>query len=288
MGVTRQTEVWTRWLRPDRSRRHCPASSSNSALGRMRRPTATTVSAATSEGAAQFLVQPHGLERRLGLGAREPRRAGARQLALVGHLVDIGGLQRIGLDARLIDQGQPARRTGSENEFGPADHGFADSILCGRWLARIRWRRDGATRIGIAVISQPGTRPRTGARHRHSLPRGLSPKRSRIRFISMSRTCAVGVEPLLAVAVGTARIGRRPIFDIGGQRPRQVQRLVMRLGRQRDDEVEIQPVPLLQLLEGIAAMCLPISSPISSIAAIAKGRARPPSRRPSRHRCVLP
>src|ERR1700688_4602380 len=42
-------EVKTRWLRPDSSRRHCAASSSSSALGRMRRPTATTVSAARTK-----------------------------------------------------------------------------------------------------------------------------------------------------------------------------------------------------------------------------------------------
>ena len=77
-----------------------------------------------NEGAAQFLVQPHRFERRLRLGAGKPRGAGARQFALVGDFVDIRGLQGIRLDAGLVDQGEPAGRTGSENEFGPADHGW--------------------------------------------------------------------------------------------------------------------------------------------------------------------
>ena len=42
----------------------------------------------------------------------------ARQFTLVGCLVDIGGDQVFGLDADLIQQGQPARRGRSQNEFG--------------------------------------------------------------------------------------------------------------------------------------------------------------------------
>ena len=48
------------------------------------------------------------------------------------HLVDVGGPQRVRLDADLIDQGQPARRTGCENEFGTADHRSLRNCLCGR------------------------------------------------------------------------------------------------------------------------------------------------------------
>src|SRR6185312_9997761 len=44
--------VKTRWLRPERRRRHWLASSIVSALGRMRRPTATTVSAASTSALA--------------------------------------------------------------------------------------------------------------------------------------------------------------------------------------------------------------------------------------------
>src|SRR5262249_21226291 len=43
---------------------------------------------------------------------------------------------------------------------------------------------------------------------------------------------AIGVEPLLAAAFGAGRVDRGPVFDVGGDRPRQVERLVMRLRRQ--------------------------------------------------------
>ena len=35
---------------------------------------------------------------------------------------DIGGAQRVGLDARLIEQRQTPRRAGGKNEFGTAKH----------------------------------------------------------------------------------------------------------------------------------------------------------------------
>src|ERR1700730_8149160 len=61
---------------------------------------------------------------------------------------------------------------------------------------------------------------------------------------------AIGLKLLLAIAVGSGRIMGWPVFDVGCKRPRQFQRLVMRLRRQRDDEVEIEPFPILQFLEG--------------------------------------
>ena len=73
-------------------------------------------------GALELLVDAHQIERRLGLGARQPVGAGARQLAALGRLVDIGRTQRVGLDAGLIDERDPAGRAGGEDEFGPADH----------------------------------------------------------------------------------------------------------------------------------------------------------------------
>ena len=76
-------------------------------------------------GAFEFLVDAHHGERRVGLGAREPGGAGARQLALLRRLVDVGGFERVGLDAGLIDQREPARRAGGEHEFRTADHGCA-------------------------------------------------------------------------------------------------------------------------------------------------------------------
>ena len=75
-----------------------------------------------NEGALQLFVEPQHGERRFGLAAREPRRAGARQFSALRRLVDVGRTQRVGLDAGLVDQRQPARRAGGENEFWPADH----------------------------------------------------------------------------------------------------------------------------------------------------------------------
>ena len=62
---------------------------------------------------------------------------------------------------------------------------------------------------------------------------------------------AIGVERLLAVAFHLGRIRRRPIFHIGRERAGQFQRLVMRLRRERDDEIEVEPFQVLQFLEGV-------------------------------------
>jgi hypothetical protein len=64
----------------------------------------------------------HRVERGLGLRARKPRRIGARQLALERRLVDVGRQELIRLDAALVEQPEPARRSGGEHELGPADH----------------------------------------------------------------------------------------------------------------------------------------------------------------------
>src|SRR5213082_3602075 len=45
-----------------------------------------------------------------------------RQIAPPRRLVDVGGTQRIGLDAGLIEQRQTPRRAGSKNKFGAAKH----------------------------------------------------------------------------------------------------------------------------------------------------------------------
>ncbi len=73
-----------------------------------------------NEGAAQFVIELHRFERGVGLGAGQPIGAGARQFAPLRGLVDIGRTQRIGLDAGLVEQAEPSRRTGSKNEFGAA------------------------------------------------------------------------------------------------------------------------------------------------------------------------
>src|ERR1700704_1419212 len=67
-------------------------------------------------------MEPHRFERGFGFGARQAVGAGARQFAPPRGLVDVGGTQRIGLDAGLVEQGKPSRRTGGKNEFGTAKH----------------------------------------------------------------------------------------------------------------------------------------------------------------------
>ena len=80
-------------------------------------------------GALEFVVETHHFERGLGLGARQPVGASARQLAAFGRLVDVGWAQRVGLDTGLVDQHHPAGRAGGENEFGAADHVFPMKFL---------------------------------------------------------------------------------------------------------------------------------------------------------------
>src|SRR5581483_4854003 len=60
---------------------------------------------------------------------------------------------------------------------------------------------------------------------------------------------AIGLEPLLAAAFDRFRIGGRPIFHVDGAGAGQFQGAVMGLGRERDDEIEIEPFPFIQLLE---------------------------------------
>jgi IS30 family transposase len=61
---------------------------------------------------------------------------------------------------------------------------------------------------------------------------------------------AIGFQLLLAIALGAGGVLRRPVFDVGRQRARQFQRLVMRFGRQRNDQVEVEPLPIVKFLEG--------------------------------------
>ena len=42
---------------------------------------------------------------------------------------------------------------------------------------------------------------------------------------------AIGVEPLLAAAFDRGRVGGRPVLDLGGERARELERLVMRFRR---------------------------------------------------------
>jgi hypothetical protein len=72
------------------------------------------------EAAAQVVVELDRFQRSLGLGAGQPVGAGARQFAPLRGFIDIGGTQRGGLDAGLIEQGETSWRSGRENEFGTA------------------------------------------------------------------------------------------------------------------------------------------------------------------------
>ncbi|MHC2276442.1 hypothetical protein ACVME8_003053 [Bradyrhizobium diazoefficiens] len=74
------------------------------------------------KGAAQFVVELHRFQRRIRLGPCEAIGAGARQLASLRRLVDVGRPERIRLDAGLVEQRQAPRRTGGKYEFGAAKH----------------------------------------------------------------------------------------------------------------------------------------------------------------------
>src|SRR3954449_10410450 len=60
---------------------------------------------------------------------------------------------------------------------------------------------------------------------------------------------AVSVEALLAIALGSGGVGCRPILDFGREPMRELDRLMMRLWCERDDQIEIEIVPVFQLLE---------------------------------------
>ena len=119
----------------------------------------------------------HHLERRFGLGAGEPRGAGARQFASLRRLVDVGRAQRIGLDAGLVDQREPARRAGSEHEFRAADHRLW--ALAGRRVngcGRTAELAGSLEAVGDAALGQ------VVGRH---LTVTLSPASTRMRFLRM-------------------------------------------------------------------------------------------------------
>ena len=80
-----------------------------------------------NEGAAQLVVELYRFKRGRGLRMRQPVRIGAGQFAAARRLVDIDGLERIRLDAGLIDQRQPARRAGGKDEFRATDHVRAEA-----------------------------------------------------------------------------------------------------------------------------------------------------------------
>src|ERR1039457_1358991 len=127
---------------------------------------------------------------------------GARNLAGVRAFVDIRRLDRVRLDAGLIDQREPSRRTGSEHEFGPADH-----MYCGA-DRRVKPLRMRAETSGTELVSQIIPSPRL--------------------LLPPTAPAAVGIEPLRAAALHAGRVERRPIFDLRRMGASQLQRLVVR------------------------------------------------------------
>src|SRR5215472_16355030 len=117
-----------------------------------------------------------------------------------------------------------ARRTTMSNLKSPCpaqarhpvhrlDEGVIGSPACAQAMTP-RWYRANACSFVPARLE---TEPLLDARHQHLAHR------------------AVGVEPLLTAALGVGRVGRRPVFDFRRDRAREVERLVMRLRRERDD-----------------------------------------------------
>ena len=102
---------------------------------------------------------------------RASRGAGARQLAAQRHLVDVGRPQRIRLDADLVDQGEPARRAGSQHEYGTAD-----DHRCGMPLRQACYRKCG--------VFTTAASNRSAARLPYSLPPACQPKWVLIRSVN--------------------------------------------------------------------------------------------------------
>ena len=109
-GMASATPVSTRWRRPDSSRMQARSVSSSSTLGRMRRPTATTVSAARTSASGSLRGD------RFRFLSREAQRMLTRKLALRDALVDIGGNDPVGNDSDAGEQVETARTRGSEDQ----------------------------------------------------------------------------------------------------------------------------------------------------------------------------
>src|SRR5215469_220969 len=60
----------------------------------------------------------------------------------------------------------------------------------------------------------------------------------------------IRIHPLLAASLDRGRIRGRPILHLCGECAGQLERLVVRFGRKGDDQVEIQPLQIVELFEG--------------------------------------
>src|SRR5262249_26531843 len=162
------------------------------------------------------------------------------------------------------EQGEAARRAGRENELGTADHELPDGGEL--WLSEMRMTELARDEFRVAVSR---IKVRSFPRKRESRGPELALKdwvpasagTSGIGDLALAQSCglhnrlepaggrlpetlpdplrelvahrAIGLEPLLARALGDGRIGGWPVFDVGRQCTRQLQRLVVRLGRER-------------------------------------------------------
>ena len=104
------TPVRTRWRRPDSSRMQARSVCSSSTLGRMRRPTATTVSAARTSASGCFAATASAFSRARRIACWRG------QLALGHALVDVGGNDRVRHDADAREQVEPARARRGEDQ----------------------------------------------------------------------------------------------------------------------------------------------------------------------------
>src|SRR5215831_18117052 len=147
------------------------------------------------ESAIDVVIDADPGKRGRGLSISQPVGADARQLAVERCLVDLGRTQRVRLDAGLVDQAEATRRTGSEDEFGPADHegklclrpppradGPCPSLENDKRVSAAQWPRK------LAEMSEILNRDETWVACPYSLPAGTLAKRSLMRRRSWSRT----------------------------------------------------------------------------------------------------
>src|SRR5207342_523493 len=116
-------------------------------------------------------------------------------------LIDVGGTQRVGLDAGLVEQAETARRTGSKNEFGTAKHAvFLRGIV--KTNARGTYRKGsvfttGEQVIEAALIPPLPVIPQSSTACRADL--GKPPADSHQKAVA---DLAIGHQLLLAIAFG--------------------------------------------------------------------------------------
>jgi hypothetical protein len=92
-------------------------------LGKIRRPTPTTVSAASTTPPCHGIGVLGDLEHSLGFGPRKTQGQRPRRFELLRGLVDIGGQQMIRFQSDLLQQRKTARRGGRQDQLRGIRHG---------------------------------------------------------------------------------------------------------------------------------------------------------------------